>query len=142
MIDNFGDRVKWSAYRRARSPTLKGGTDMFRPMVTRMGLPAIAGLCFLLVGGPAKADQQGWPVAGDWSTGQSSFSSYSPSYSAAYPSSFGSYSPSYYATYQPGIPQPSGYNGFASPQGYYGSSTTEGYYGSTGAEGYYRTSSA
>ena len=117
---------------------------MFRRMVTRMGLPAIAGLSLLLAGGPAKADQQGWPVAGDWSNGrtQSSFGSSSPSYSATYPSSFGSYSPGYYATYQTSIPQPGGYYGSASPANYYWNSTTEGYYGATGTEGYYGTSTA
>src|SRR5262249_50025008 len=31
----------------------RGGTDMFRRRVTRMGLLALAGLGFLLVGGPA-----------------------------------------------------------------------------------------
>src|SRR6516165_2815800 len=117
---------------------------MLRRMVTRMGLPAIAGLSLLLVGGPAWADQQGWPVAGNWSngSGSSSFGSYSPSYSATYPSAFGTYSPEYYATYQTGIPQPRGYYGFASPQNYYRSSTTEGYYGATGTEGYYGTATA
>jgi uncharacterized protein (TIGR03000 family) len=116
---------------------------MFRRMVTRMGLPAIAGLGFLLFGGPAKADQQGWPVAGSWGTyggpSGSSFGGYARSY-AAYPSSFGSYTPSYYATYPTSIPQPGGYYGFASPRHYYRSSGTEGYYGSIGTEDYYRTS--
>ena len=104
---------------------------MFRQMVTRMGLPAIAGLSLLLVGGPAKADQQGWPVAGNWgSSGGSSRSS------------FGSYSPSYNATYQTWIPQPWGYYGSASRENYYRTSTTGGYYGSTGTDDYYRTSTA
>ena len=103
---------------------------MFRRMVTRMGLAAIAGLGLLLVGGPAKADQQGWPVAGNWgSSGGSS------------PSSFGSYSP-YYSTYQSSIPQPGGYYGSFTPNNYYPSSTTGGFYGSTGTDDYYRTSTA
>jgi hypothetical protein len=69
-----------------------------------MGLPAIAGLSLLLVGGQASADQQGWPVAGRaWN-----------SLSAASPSSFGSYSPPSYATYQTWIP-PGGSYGFANP---------------------------
>jgi uncharacterized protein (TIGR03000 family) len=144
MIDNFGDRAKSNACMCARSPALKGGTDMFRRMVTRIGFPALAGLGLLFVGGPAKADQQGWPVAGNWSSSpsSSSFGSYSPNYSATYPASFGSYSPSYYATYQTWSPQRGGYYGFSSPANYYGSSTTEGYYGSTGTEGYYGTSTA
>jgi uncharacterized protein (TIGR03000 family) len=119
---------------------------MFRRMVTRMGLPAIAGLGLLLAGGPAKADQQGWPVAGSWGTyggsSRSSFGSYSPSYYAPNPSSFGSYSPSYYATYQTWLPQRRGYYGSGSPANYYRSSPTEGYYGSTGSEDYYRTATA
>ena len=104
---------------------------MFRRIVTRMGLPAIAGLGLLLLGGPAKADQQGWPVAGNWGT-----------YGGSSRSSFGSYSPSYYATYQSPIPQPWGYHSSVSPQNYYRNSTTEGYYGSTGTEDYYFTSTA
>jgi uncharacterized protein (TIGR03000 family) len=117
---------------------------MFRRMVTRMGLPAIAGLSLLLVGGQANADQQGWPVAGNWSNGssRSSFGSYSPSYYATSPSSFDSYPPSYYPTYQTSIWQRGGYYGFASPPNYFRSSTTAGYYGSTGSEEYYRTSTA
>jgi uncharacterized protein (TIGR03000 family) len=120
-----------------------------------MGLPAIAGLSLLLVGGQASADQQGWPVAGSWGTyggsGRSSFGSYSRSYNEAIPrgwnslyatspSSFGNYSPPSYATYQTWIPQPGGYYGFASPPNYYRSSAIEGYYGSTGSEDYYRSS--
>jgi len=120
-----------------------------------MGLPAMAGLSLLLVGGPAKADPQGWPVAGNWGSSggssRSSFGSYSRSYDEAVPkgwnslyanylSSFGSYSPSYYATYP--TPQPWGYYGSASPQNYYRSSTTQGYYGSTGSDDYYRTATA
>ena len=92
---------------------------MFRRMITRMGLPAIAGLSLLLGGGPAKADQQGWPVAGNWSNGSGR-------------SSFGSYSPSYYAPYQTSIPQPGGYYSSVSPENYS--------YGSTGTADYYRTS--
>ncbi len=104
---------------------------MFRRMITRMGLPAVAGLSLLLVGGPAKADQQGWPVTGNWG-----------SHGGSSRSSFGSYSPSYYATYQTSIPQPGGYYGSNSPANYYRSSPTEGYYGSTGTEDYYRTATA
>ena len=119
---------------------------MFRRIVSQMALPAIAGFGLLLIGGPAKADQQGWPVAGNWGSSggssRSSFGSYVPSYSATYPSSFGSYTPSYYATYPTWIPQPGGYYGSASPSNYYRGSTTEGYYGSTGTEGYYRTATA
>jgi uncharacterized protein (TIGR03000 family) len=115
-------------------------------MVTQMGLPALAGLSLLLVGGPAKADQQGWPVAGSWGTyggsSRSSFRSYSPSNYATYPSSFGSYSPSNYATYQTWISQPGGYYGSSSPANYYRSSPIEGYYGSTASEDYYRTATA
>jgi uncharacterized protein (TIGR03000 family) len=144
MLDNFGDRAKSSPDLHARSRPRKGGTLMFRRMLTGRGLSALAGLSLLLVGGPARADQQGWPVAGNWSngSGSSSFGSYSPRYSATYPSSFGSYSPGYYATYQTRIPQPGGYYGSGSPANYYQSSTTDGYYGSVGSEGYYRTSAA
>jgi uncharacterized protein (TIGR03000 family) len=92
-----------------------------------MGLPTIAGLGLLLVGGPAKADQQGWPLAGNWgSSGGSS------------PSSVGS-SRFYYSTYQTSIPQLGGYYGSASPENYYSDSTSAGYYRSTGTEDYYRT---
>src|SRR5437762_1406755 len=93
----------------ARFPTLKGGTDMFRRMVTRMEILALAGLGILLVAGPAKA-QQGWPINGsNWSyyggsgrgsSNSSSFGSSSPSYSSPSYSSRSYYSPSYYATYQ------------------------------------------
>jgi uncharacterized protein (TIGR03000 family) len=93
-----------------------------------MGLPAIAGLGLLLAGGPAKADPQGWPVAGNWD-----------SYGGSSPSSIGSYSP-YYSTYQSSIPQPGTYYGFATTGDYYRASTTGGYYGSTDTEDYYRTS--
>jgi uncharacterized protein (TIGR03000 family) len=104
---------------------------MFRRMITRIGLPAIAGLSLLLVGGPAKADPQGWPMAGNWgSSGGSS------------PSSFASYSPSYYSPYQSLVPQPEGYYGSAGPASYYRGSTTGGYYGSSGTEAYYGTSIA
>jgi uncharacterized protein (TIGR03000 family) len=144
LIDNFGDRANSSAYMRAQSPALKGGTNMFRRMVTRMGLPALAGLGLLVAGGPAKADQQGWPVAGSWGTyggsGRSSFGSYSPSYYATYPSL--SSSPSSYAAYQSWIPQPGGYYGAGGPAHYYRNSASEGYYGSTGSEDYYRTATA
>ena len=110
---------------------------MFRRNVTRMGLPAIAGLSLLLAGGPAKADPQGWPVAGNWgspsSSGGSSFRIYSPSYDATSPSTFGS---SYYATYPTWSPQPGVYYSFGSRPNYYRSSPTQGYYGSTGSGDY------
>jgi uncharacterized protein (TIGR03000 family) len=148
MIDNFnfGDRAKSIIYMRARSPTLKGGTDMFRRMVTRMEILALAGLGLLLVAGPAKA-QQGWPWLGSgWGyyggSGRSSAGSYSPSSYATSPSSAGSYYPNYYATYQTWIPQPWGYYSSASPENYYRSSTTGDYYASTGTEDYYRPSTA
>jgi uncharacterized protein (TIGR03000 family) len=104
---------------------------MFRRMVTRMALPAIAGLSLLLVGGSAKADQQGWPMAGNWGSSGGSRGS-----------SFGSYAPAYYPTYQTWIPQPGGYYGSASPANYYRNSITDGYHGATGSEGYYGTSIA
>jgi uncharacterized protein (TIGR03000 family) len=107
-----------------------------------MGLPAIAGLSLLIAGGSAKADQQGWPVAGNWGSyggsSRSSFGSYSPSPYASYPSL--SYSPS--SIYQTWIPQPGGYYGAGSSAHYYRGSLTEGYYGSTGSEDYYRTAAA
>jgi uncharacterized protein (TIGR03000 family) len=142
IVLNFGDRAKASASMRAWSPTLKGGTDMFRRMVTRLALPTLAGLGLLFAGGPAKADQQGWPVAGNWSNGGSSFGRSSPSYSAAYPSSFGGYAPSSPATYQAWIPQPTGYYSLGSLANYYRSSTAEGYYGSTGSGAYYSSTTA
>ena len=102
---------------------------MFRRMVTRIGLRAIAGLGVLLVGGPVKADPQGWPVAGNWgSSGGSS------------PSSIGSSSPYSYSTYPNSIRQPGAYYGFGATGDYYRASTTGGYYGSTDTEDYYRTS--
>ena len=96
---------------------------MFRRMATRMGLTALAGLGLLLIGGPAKADTQGWPLQGRNTQG----SSYQGrSYRAFNFSLFGSYSPSYSATYQqPSIPQAGGYYGSASTEGYYRASTTE-----------------
>ena len=103
---------------------------MFRRMITRMALPAVAGLSLLLVGGPAKASEQGWPILGrNWSY-----------YGRSYPTSSGSYAPSYYATYPTSIPQTGGYYGFASPPHYYPGSTTEGYYGSMATEDYYSPS--
>src|SRR5712692_4227156 len=94
---------------------------MLRRMVTQVGLTALAGLGLLLVGGPVKADPQGWPLQGRDTQG----SSYQGrSYRAFGLSSFGSYAPYYYSTYQPSISQ------------------TGGYYGSAGAEDYYRTSTA
>jgi uncharacterized protein (TIGR03000 family) len=102
---------------------------MFRRMVTRTGLLALSGLGLLVVGGPAKADPQGWPVAGNWG-----------SHGGSSPSSIGSYSPSYYSAYQSSIPQPGGYYGFATTGDYYRASTTRGYYGSTDTEDYYGTS--
>jgi uncharacterized protein (TIGR03000 family) len=106
MIDNFnfGDRAMSIICMCARSPGLKGETDMFRRMVTRMEILALAGLGLLLAAGPAKA-QQGWPYAGDnWSyhwgsSGRSSYRSYSPNYYATSPSSTGRYSSYSYATY-------------------------------------------
>jgi uncharacterized protein (TIGR03000 family) len=137
MIDNFnlGDRAKSIIYMRVRSPTLKGGTDMFRQMVNRMGIVALAGIGLLLVAGPAKA-QQGWPLQGsNWSYhfgasqsssgGNYSRSYYSPSYSSPTYYSRSYYSPSYYAAY------PSSFGSY-SPY----------YYGSTGARVYYITSTA
>jgi uncharacterized protein (TIGR03000 family) len=104
--------------------TLKGGTDMFRRMVTRMRIFALAGLSLFYVGGPAKA-QQGWPIAGaNWDLyggggrGGSSWSS-SESYAPSYPSS------SYYAAYPSSLGTYSSY-----------------YYGSSGSEGYYNSSTA
>ena len=44
---------------------------MFRRMVTRMGLTALAGLGLLLIGGLAKADTQGWPLQGRNTQGSS-----------------------------------------------------------------------
>lgn len=111
---------------------------MFRRMITRMGLPAIAGLSLLLIGGPVKA-QQGWPINGsNWSfyggssmgsSGGSSFGSYSPSYYSppSYSASYYShsyYSPPYYVTYP---------SSFRSPAYYYGSTSTEGYYSTSTA---------
>jgi uncharacterized protein (TIGR03000 family) len=110
-----------------------------------MTLPAIAGVSLLFVGGPAKADPQGWPLAGNWgssSSGGSSLRSYSRPYYATYPSSFGSYAPSGYATYQMWSPQPWGHYGYESPPNFYRRSPTEGYYGSTGSGAYYQSSIA
>jgi uncharacterized protein (TIGR03000 family) len=96
---------------------------MFRRMVTRMGLTALTGLGLLLIGGPAKADTQGWPLQGRDTQGSSS---QGRGYRAFSPSAFGSYSPSYYATYQqPSIPQAGGYYGSASSEDYYRTSTAE-----------------
>jgi uncharacterized protein (TIGR03000 family) len=103
---------------------------MFRRMVIRIGLPAMAGLGLLLVGGSAKADPQGWPVAGNWGS-SGGFS----------PASLGSYSP-YYSALQTSIPQPGEYYGSAGPENYYRSSASGGYYGSTGTDDYYRTSTS
>ena len=103
---------------------------MFRRMVTRIRILALAGLGVLLAAGPVKA-QQGWPIVGsNWditggsSRGGSSWSSshsyspsyYNPSYTspstyAAYPRSFGNSSPYYY--------------GSVSSEGYYSTSTSE-----------------
>jgi uncharacterized protein (TIGR03000 family) len=86
---------------------------MFRQMVTRMGLPAIAGLG-LLVGTPAKADTQGWPLQGsNWDTSRASSRSYQ-----------GSDAP-YYYTYQSPPQQQGGYYGSTETEAYYGPSTTE-----------------
>jgi len=100
---------------------------MFRRRVTRMGLLALSGLGLLLAGGAAKADPQGWPVAGNWgSSGSSSFAS------------FGSYSP-YYFSYENSIPPSVGYYSAANSGYYYGPPPTGGYYGSLSSENYYRT---
>jgi uncharacterized protein (TIGR03000 family) len=94
---------------------------MFRRMVTRIGLPAIAGLSLLLIGGSAKADTQGWPLAGSWDTHGGS--------------SFRSYSRSYYPTYQGAGPEYLGYYNSAAPGGF--GPAIGAYYGSTAAEDYY-----
>jgi uncharacterized protein (TIGR03000 family) len=103
-----------------------------------MDLPALAGLGLLLVGGLAKADQQGWPVAGDWSNGGFYSGGYSPSFSAGYPATYGSYTPSY-PIYESSILPNTGYYG-APMSGYgYSPRATGGYYGSLDSENYYAT---
>jgi uncharacterized protein (TIGR03000 family) len=137
MIDDFniGDRAKSIMYMCARSPTLKGGTDMFRKLLSRMGILALAAIGLLLVAGPAKA-QQGWPLQGsNWSYhfgasqsssgGNYSRSYSSPSYSSPTYYSRSYYSPSYYAV------SPSSFGSYRSY-----------YYGSSGAGDYYITSTA
>jgi uncharacterized protein (TIGR03000 family) len=108
---------------------------MFRRMVTRMGILALAGVGLLLVAGPAKA-QQGWPLQGsNWSyhfgaSQSSSAGSYSRSYSSPTYSSPTYYSRSYYS--------PSYYAASPSPLGGYRSY----YYGPSGAGDYSITSTA
>jgi hypothetical protein len=75
---------------------------MFRRMVTRMGLPTLAGLGLLLVGGPAKADTQGWPLQGG---NTQSFFSQGRTYQSFSPELPGSYSPDYYSVDPSPIPQ-------------------------------------
>jgi uncharacterized protein (TIGR03000 family) len=115
---------------------------MLRRLITQLGLPAIAGLSLLLVGGPAKASEQGWPILGrNWSYYGASYptvtASSVPEYTTASPAFYGSYAPEYYATYPTRTPQPWGYYSSASLENYYGSLTTPGYYGATSREGYY-----
>jgi uncharacterized protein (TIGR03000 family) len=102
---------------------------MFRRTVTRMGLLALSGLGLLLVAGPAKADPQGWPVAGNWD-----------SYGGSSPSSFGSYSPYYYSTFENSMPPNAGYYSPANSGYYYSPPATGGYsYGSLSSDDYYGT---
>jgi uncharacterized protein (TIGR03000 family) len=82
------------------------------------------------VGGPAKADPQGWPVAGNWGAAGVS----SPSY-------FGSYTPSYYSSYESSIAPSAGNYSAANSGYYYSPPTTGGYYGSLRNEDYYGTPS-
>ncbi|SRR6266851_5174539 len=89
---------------------------MLRRMVTQVGLTALAGLGLLLIGGPVKADTQGWPLQGRDTQG----SSYQGRSYRAF-----TYSPAYYSTYQTSIPQAGGYYGSASTEDYYRTSTTE-----------------
>ncbi len=95
---------------------------MFRRMVTRMGLPVLAGLGLLLIGGPAMADTQGWPLQGRDT--QSSFSQ-GRSDRTFSPDSARSFSPSYYSTYLSPVPPAASYYGSASTGYYYEASTAE-----------------
>jgi uncharacterized protein (TIGR03000 family) len=79
---------------------------MYRQLVNRMEILALAGIGLLLVGGLAHAQQQGWPYAGGnpyFGGGRSSSGSYSRSYSPSYsaPTYYSRYyySPSYYPEY-------------------------------------------
>src|SRR5438132_2584838 len=65
LIDNFGGPGEGERLPACPVSNSQRRTNMLRRMVTRMGLPALAGLSLLLAGGSAKADQQGWPVAGN-----------------------------------------------------------------------------
>jgi uncharacterized protein (TIGR03000 family) len=94
-----------------------------------MGLAAITGLGLLPVGGPARADTQGWPLAGSWDT-----------HGGIGRSSFRSYPSNYYPTYQTMVPQSWSYYSPVSPRNYYFDPTIGAYYGSTGAEDYYDSS--
>ena len=70
---------------------------MFQRLVTRIGLAALAGLGLLLVGGPARADPQGWPLLQGRTPG-----SYSPARSyQGVPAYSRGFAPS---GYQPGYP--------------------------------------
>ncbi len=89
---------------------------MLRRMVTQVGLTALAGLGLLLIGGPVKADTQGWPLQGRDTQG----SSYQGRSYRAF-----TYSPAYDSTYQTSIPQAGGYYGSVSTEDYYRTSTTE-----------------
>ena len=95
---------------------------MFRRMVTRMGLPTLACLGLLLIGGPAKADPQGWPLQGG---NTQSFFSQGRTYRTFSPELPGSYSPDYYSVDPSSIPQAGSNYGSASMDYYYGASTTE-----------------
>ena len=89
---------------------------MFERMVNRVGLLVLSGLGLLLVGDQARADPQGWPVAGSWGFAGSSSTA-----------SFGGSSPSYYSTYQNATAPSEGYYGFAGNEGYYYGSVSNDY---------------
>ena len=98
---------------------------MFRRMVTRMEILALAAFGLVVVAGPARA-QQGWPINGsNWSyyggSGRSFSRSYAPSYSAYETPSYST--PSYATYYRPAV-----------RRGYYDSIRTEDYYPTSTAE--------
>ena len=96
---------------------------MFRRMLTRMEIVALAGFGLFLVAGPAKA-QQGWPINGsNWSY-----------YGGSSRSSSGSYAPSRYYAPSYSTPSYSRYYAPAVPGGYYGSMRTEDYYPTSSTE--------